>query len=648
MNTTVGSVLQDKYVIRELIGEGGMGSVYIAREAENKPPVALKLMNLLCIEDEENVKRFRREAKILAKLSHKNIVSFYEFGVSDQGLPYTVMELLSGDSLREILNKEGRLDPLRSVQILKQACEGLAYAHHLGVLHRDLTPGNIVLLEGEEPRTVKIVDFGLVKLTEKSGLATEKLTKTGLLVGSLHYMSPEQSRGMQVDARTDIYAAGCILYEMLTGEKPFDADNPVGLLFKQCNEEARPFADIEGATEIPEQYESVCRKAMQKSADKRYQSMVDFIHDLEVLSNGNGKLLAEGVTSYGASGASTFNPGEPVAQTKNDGKKLKGVLVFVAGFLTAILLVPFIMSQLVKTLPEEQQMVVEIAKQQMVPFNGKMWIQEDAAQVGPKVDCTVLQQDNPHTGMWSVYLSKNGMITENRKMACCLVTSAPDWNVVMYNCKTRCYFLSPLSEWKGASLKASSSKNAAKQAAYRSMLVEKKPKVLREGTILGHPAKQFLTDNLASTGLKKVEFWVTPDVEAPPELKQVFSKIYGVGLSSVEGLPLKVSYIDENGKRTPVFTTTKIEKTQVPSTYFTCPPGYKRVDSEIAVLMDEEGQKRMKAIMEEKQARRAKGEPNVDELLGPAEPKTGTTGAGSVYKSHYTTPDPDPNPAQED
>ncbi len=212
----------------------------------------------------------------------------------------------------------------------------------------------------------------------------------------------------------------------------------------------------------------------------------------------------------------------------------------------------------------------------------------------------VLLQEQPHTGLWNIYLSAAGMAAVNKKMGCTLVTKAPQWNVVMYNDKTKVYFLSPLSEWKGASLKAASSgKSAAKQSAYKQMLVEKKPKKLQDGKILGHKASQYLTDNLASTGLKKVEFWVTPDVQAPPELKTVFSKIYGVGLSSMAGLPLKVSYIDENGKRTPVFNTLEIADKQIPLSNFTYPSSYKRVDSEIAVLMDEKGREAMSSIMDD-------------------------------------------------
>jgi hypothetical protein len=227
--------------------------------------------------------------------------------------------------------------------------------------------------------------------------------------------------------------------------------------------------------------------------------------------------------------------------------------------------------------------------------------QMDACLAAQSIKGWVLQQENPHTGVWNVYLSNAGMAAANKKLGCTLVTRAPQWNVVMYNDKTKVYFLSPLSEWKGASIKTSATgKGAGKQAAvYKSMLVEKKPKKLKEGKILGHKASQYLTDNLASTGLKKVEFWVTPDVQAPPELKQVFSKIYGVGLSSMSGLPLKVSYIDENGKRTPVFTTEKIESKNIPLSEFSYPASYKRVDSEIAVLMDEKGREAMASIMDD-------------------------------------------------
>ncbi len=185
-------------------------------------------------------------------------------------------------------------------------------------------------------------------------------------------------------------------------------------------------------------------------------------------------------------------------------------------------------------------------------------------------------------------------------MKCTLATKAPEWNVVMYNDKTKAYFVSPLAEWKGAQ---SSLKNSAKtrQAYSRATtsLIEKPPHKVRDELILGHKTSLYLTDNLVTTGLKKVEFSITPEIEAPPQLQQVFGKIYGVGLTKLKGLPLKVSYIDENGKRSPVFETRRISKKEIPINYFSVPPNYRRVDSEIAVLMDQKGRETMAAIMDD-------------------------------------------------
>lgn len=226
--------------------------------------------------------------------------------------------------------------------------------------------------------------------------------------------------------------------------------------------------------------------------------------------------------------------------------------------------------------------------------------QQQATEEGGTITGWELIQDNPHTGEWHVYLSNQGMAAMNKKMGCTLVTKAPEWNVVMFNDKTKVYFLSPLSEWKGAQ---SSLKNSAKsrQAYSRATtsLIEKPPKKLKDENILGHKTSLYLTDNLVTTGLKKVEFSITPEIEAPDQLRQVFGKIYGVGLTKLKGLPLKVSYIDENGKRSPVFETRKMDKKEIARKIFTHPSDYKRVDSEIAVLMDEKGREAMASIMDD-------------------------------------------------
>lgn len=240
-----------------------------------------------------------------------------------------------------------------------------------------------------------------------------------------------------------------------------------------------------------------------------------------------------------------------------------------------------------------------------------------------------LQQDNPHTGIWEVYLTSGGMAAVNEKLNCTLVTRAPQWNVVMYNNKTKVYFMAPLSEWNGMSIKGQSNNFNQTYGRAQSVLVERPPKKIKDGKILGYKASEYLTDNLASTGLKKVEFWITPEIQAPSQLKHMFSKIYGVGLSKMTGLPLEVSYIDENGKRTPVFTTRKVAAAQIRLQSFIFPSSYKRVDSEIAVLMDEKGREAMASIMDDL-GEQAPGE-DIDSLLGSSKKST------AAYKNPYSS-----------
>lgn len=259
-----------------------------------------------------------------------------------------------------------------------------------------------------------------------------------------------------------------------------------------------------------------------------------------------------------------------------------------------------------------------------------------AASKGVSVKGWELLQDNPHTGEWHVFLSNFGMAAVNKKMGCTLVAKAPDWNIVMYNDKTKVYFLSPLSEWKGAqsSLKSSAKTRQAYSRA-TSSLIEKPPKKLKDEMILGHKTTLYLTDNLVTTGLKKVEFSITPDIQVPMQLQQIFAKIYGVGLTKLKGLPLKVSYIDENGKRSPVFDTRRIQPQMIPMEHFSYPADYKRVDSEIAVLMDEKGREAMASIMDD--LGEGEGE-DLDSLLD-EKPKSGTKSKASSSEDGGLTED---------
>ncbi|MBY0357751.1 MAG: hypothetical protein K2W82_07100 [Candidatus Obscuribacterales bacterium] len=240
-----------------------------------------------------------------------------------------------------------------------------------------------------------------------------------------------------------------------------------------------------------------------------------------------------------------------------------------------------------------------------------------------------LQQENPHTGFWDIYLAPVGLVAVNAKLHCTLVNKAPQWNVIMYNDRTKVYFMSSLAEWGGSALKNESAHAKQKYGHAQGVLVEKPPKKIKDGKILGYKVSQYLTDNLASSGLKKVEFWITPDIQPPQQLKDMLSKIYGVGMSKMSGLPLKVSYIDENGKRTPVFNTLKVTPAQIQLQSFAYPSSYKRVDTEIAVLMDEKGREAMASIMDDIGDSGA-GE-DIDSLLGTNKK------AGSNYKSPYYT-----------
>ena len=607
MTLTTGSIFENKYEILETLGEGGMGVVYRAQQRESNRVIALKILHAILISDEEHVKRFRREARAISRLGHNNIVTFYHLGFTSDGVPYAAMEYLPGKNLGAILNEEDHLSPERCLHVMKQVCQGISHAHDAGIMHRDLKPANIILIDMPEPDFVKVVDFGLAKLTETSGLSTEKLTETGLLIGSFNYMSPEQVRGKPVDARSDIYACGCVMYESLTGQKPFDADNPVGVLHKHCFEPPAPFSQTPFGKLCPEKLEWICRKAMAKKPDNRYQTMIEFIKDLEVMETGKGNLLAGPVLETEEDKAPS--PGKP--RTKPSKQKARALLVAAASFLLL-----GVICGITKFQPPSKEQIVrtvlEARRSNVTP-----WVEQKPAQTGKKVRCTVMRQDNPHTGVWEVYLAENGMLSTNRLMSTTMVTAAPNWDVIMYNDKTKVYFQAPLTDWKGAQGSLKNSLKARKALTQQhAHLIDNPPKKIGDEIICGHRASIYRTDNLVTTGLKKVEFSVCDDIEVPAQLRQVFGKIYGVGLSKMKGIPLKIAYIDENGTRSPVFTTISVTNKEIPMNYFMCPPNYQRVENEIAVLMDEKGREKMDSIMNDlSKAENGKGAGELDDLL---------------------------------
>lgn len=273
-------------IIRQL-GKGGMGTVFLAEQiAVGNRPVALKVLNRKLLDDPDFLIRFQNEAGSTGRIHHPNVVTIFESGQGDDGTPYIAMEFLEGESLRELLTRQGALPATEVAEILQQMARGLNAAHKLGIIHRDLKPDNIFLAQGynesvpqmSQPASVqvKIVDFGIAKLRES---ATH--TMTGTVLGTPAYMSFEQASGMrsdELDARSDVYSLGVVVYEMLTGRTPFDSDTPVGYLRKHLMEEPPPFRAVKPGHPVALQIERVVIRALSKDRNQRYSSVLEFAH----------------------------------------------------------------------------------------------------------------------------------------------------------------------------------------------------------------------------------------------------------------------------------------------------------------------------------------------------------------------------------
>ncbi|MBX9685750.1 MAG: serine/threonine protein kinase [Candidatus Obscuribacterales bacterium] len=272
-----GQIFNGRYRIDGELGSGGMGDVYLARQLDADRNVALKILKPERIGKEGEYERFLREFQVLSQLSHPNIVAFYAIGLSREGIPYAACEYIEGTTVQEILLRENRLSWQRSIKIILQIAEGLAYAHSLGIIHRDLKPGNIIISNLPEPDTAKIIDFGLARIENRKDLET--LTSTGTLLGSVHYMSPEQCRAEKLDSRSDIYALGCILFELLSGEKLFTSDNPVAVLHMHATKEATKRLRILDQY-APSSLQALLRRILAKDKTQRQDSMLELCREL--------------------------------------------------------------------------------------------------------------------------------------------------------------------------------------------------------------------------------------------------------------------------------------------------------------------------------------------------------------------------------
>ncbi len=277
--------LGERYEVVSLLGRGGMGAVYKVRDLVLEKTFAVKILNSQLVDDDTSVKRFKQEASAASVLTHPNLVAVYSYGIGARGAPYMVMDCLEGDNLAAKLAKDGCLDVPRGLDIFIQIVEGLVHAHNKDVIHRDVKPSNIIVTNRDGVEFVKLVDFGIAKVMPSETAATQ-LTQTGEVFGSPLYMSPEQCRSKKLDARSDIYAMGCVMYEALTGCAPFAADNPIETIIRHVNEDAKPISEVKEGIKVPKALGQVIMHCLEREPSNRYQTAAELLKDLNAVRDG--------------------------------------------------------------------------------------------------------------------------------------------------------------------------------------------------------------------------------------------------------------------------------------------------------------------------------------------------------------------------
>src|SRR5919199_2638829 len=269
------TVIDDRYSLVEPLGGGGMARVYLAHDEILDRSVALKILREQYAEDEEFVERFRQEARSAASLSHPNIISVYDQGRSEDGAYYMAMEYVPRGTLKDRIGREGALAPEVAAGVALQIAGALSAAHEKGVIHRDIKPQNVLVTGAGD---VKVADFGIARA------ASSTATATGIVLGTAGYMSPEQAKGEPVGPRSDLYSLGVVLYEMLTGNLPYEADSAIAQAIKHINE--RPCSPRKANPEVPEALDALTIKLLAKNPGDRYASAAELADDLERVRSG--------------------------------------------------------------------------------------------------------------------------------------------------------------------------------------------------------------------------------------------------------------------------------------------------------------------------------------------------------------------------
>jgi eukaryotic-like serine/threonine-protein kinase len=374
-------LVDNRYRIVKPLGSGGMADVFLAHDNTLDRDVALKVMSTRYASDEEFVERFKREAQSAAALSHPNIVSIFDSGVSEDGTYYIAMEYLPGGTLKDRITRGGALPARMAAEVALQIAEALRCAHERGVIHRDIKPHNILITESGD---VKVTDFGIARAASSS-----TMTRTGSILGTAHYISPEQAMGEPVGPASDLYSLGVVLYETLTGELPYDADTPLGIAMKHVNGRLRPPREIDPS--IPAGIDAITCRLLAKDPEDRYASDAELIEDLERVAAGlePANATTETITRRMPVTAPTCVGPPPPAYGGRGYRRRRSVLPLVLALLGLLLLAPLALAGY--NLFQERQREQQVPRIAVPGLVGKT-VEEAQNQVGDNFEIRVAKR----------------------------------------------------------------------------------------------------------------------------------------------------------------------------------------------------------------------------------------------------------------
>jgi serine/threonine-protein kinase len=304
----VGSIIADRYHVIRKLGEGGMGQVYLAEHVKMGRKSAVKVMNPGMVDNVDAISRFNREAANASKINHPNVAGIYDFGETPDGLVYLAMEFVEGEPLTDVIKAHGHLPPMRVSEIARQTAEGLGVAHDMGIVHRDLKPDNIMIGKGRGGADlVKVVDFGIAKAAASDN---QKVTKTGMVVGTPEYMSPEQLSGDPLDARSDIYSLGLVTFAMLTGKLPFPSESMQETMIMRLTDKPKGLGEMKPDMHWPDDVQAVMDKVLARDVNQRYRSASEYAHDLVEAID---RMRATSITTIKTHLVSAVNPADAAA-----------------------------------------------------------------------------------------------------------------------------------------------------------------------------------------------------------------------------------------------------------------------------------------------------------------------------------------------